>query len=160
MNMRTVNNPYDNHHTTLVDKLIGTAYDVVRYVAFNMEKLIYVADNMEAIHTAATGQAIPQPLEIINYTTGTYALVPRVADCFKHVRLANTLSINCSDPLGVIPIGSWYQFKNTGTGGVVLIGSMFNLPDSTAPQIRAKGEARLLKVGTNVWDVVGDMVIA
>lgn len=159
MNMRTVNDPYSNP-TTLVDKMIGTAYDVVRYVANNMEKLLYVADNMEAIHTAATGQAIPKPVVIVSFNSATYSLIPRLDDAYKHVRLSNTSSVSCADATDLIPIGSWFQLKNTGSNSVLLTGATFNLPLSATPVIRGQGEVRLLKVGSNAWDVIGDLVTA
>lgn len=159
MNMRTCNDPYANP-TTLVDKMIGTAYDVVRYVAMNMEKLLYIADNMEAIHTAASGQAVPKPVEIVSFNSATYSFVPRIEDAYKHVRLTNTTTVSCADATDLIPIGSWFQLKNTGASSILLNGATFNLPLSTTPVIRGQGEVRLLKVGSNVWDVIGDLVTA
>lgn len=54
-NMRNVNDPYEcRTHNTLVDKLIGNAFDVVRYVAMNMKEILYVAVNMENIYIVAT----------------------------------------------------------------------------------------------------------
>ena len=38
---------------TLVDKLLGAAYGNVKKVADNLMKVLYVADNMQSIHTAA-----------------------------------------------------------------------------------------------------------
>lgn len=160
MNMRTCNQPYGNDGATLVDKMIGTAYEVVRYVASNMEKLLYVADNMEAIHIAATGQAVPKPMEIVSFVGSSYGLIAREADRYKHVRLTNTGTINCTDTTDALVIGSWYEFKNTGTTSVLLTGATFNVPQSATPVIRPQGEARLLKVGTNSWDVIGDLVTA
>lgn len=160
MNMRTCTQPYGNNETTLVDKMIGTAYEVVRYVASNMDKLLYVADNMEAIHTAATGQAVPKPMEIVSYNGASYSLISRVDDRYKHVRLTNTGTVSCTDSTDAIPIGSWYQLKNTNVTSVLLTGATLNLPSSTTPVIRPKGEIRLLKVGINSWDVIGDLVTA
>lgn len=160
MNMRTCNDPCGNNPTTLVDKMIGTAYDVVRYVAANMEKLLYIADNMEAIHNAAGGNAVPQPMVVISYSGSSYSLVPRADDRYKHVRLTSTTTVTCTDATGVLPVGSWYQLKNTGTTSVLLTGATLNIPQSTTPVIRPQGEVRLLKVGTNMWDVIGDLVPA
>lgn len=59
MNMRTVHDrgagnvcdPYDDRgHTGLVDKMIGSAYDVVKFVARNLSVIRYVASNMETIY--------------------------------------------------------------------------------------------------------------
>lgn len=151
---------YGNNETGLVDRVIGNAYEVVRYVASNMEKLLYIADNMEAIHTAATGQAVPKPMEVVSYVGSSYALLPRADDRYKHVRLNNTGTVSCTDALDSLPIGSWYQLKNTGLVSVLITGATLNLPQSTTPVIRPQGEVRLLKVGVNAWDVIGDLVTA
>jgi hypothetical protein len=160
MNMRTVFSPCGQNNTTLVDKMIGNAYEVVRYVAENMEKLLYIVDNMEAIHTAAGGQPILQPMLIVNVNMASYSLVPRADDRYKHVRLTNTTSINFTDATNVLPIGSWYQFKNTANASILLQGTQvtFNIPQSTTLTIRPYGECRVLKVNANEWDVIGDLV--
>lgn len=63
MNMRTVHDsrpgnvcdPYDGRgHTGLIDKMIGNAYDVVKYVARHLDVIRYVATNMENIYVVAT----------------------------------------------------------------------------------------------------------
>lgn len=63
MNMRTVHDsrpgnvcdPYDGRgHTGLIDKMIGNAFDVVRYVAEHLNVIRYVAANMEDIYQVAT----------------------------------------------------------------------------------------------------------
>lgn len=64
MNMRTVHDPrngvgdpysdYPNGHASLVDKMIGNAYEVVRYVAKHLDMIRYVGSNMENIHEIAT----------------------------------------------------------------------------------------------------------
>ena len=159
MNMRTCNDPYSTN-AGLVDKMLGTAYDVVKYVATNMEKLLYVADNMEAVYATATGGTIEKPMVIVPFVGTNYQLVARADDRYKHVRLANTVSVSCHDTTDVLPIGSWFQLKNTGDSSILLQGTTFNLPMSTSPVIRGRGEVRLLKVGINSWDVIGDLVTA
>jgi hypothetical protein len=44
------------HLTPLVDKMIGTAFPTVKYVADNLPAILYVADNMEAIVRLAQAQ--------------------------------------------------------------------------------------------------------
>lgn len=48
--------PYDNRggHTPLIDKMLGSAYDVVKYVARHLDAIRFVALNMETIHEVAT----------------------------------------------------------------------------------------------------------
>lgn len=52
MGMRTANDPYGCHNT-LVDKTFGRAYHVVRTVYDHLGKLIYIVQNMEAIHNVS-----------------------------------------------------------------------------------------------------------
>lgn len=49
--------PNAPHLTPLVDKMIGTAFPTVKFVAENMDAIRYVVDNMEAIVTLAKSQA-------------------------------------------------------------------------------------------------------
>lgn len=48
--------PYDNRggHTPLIDKMLGSAYDVVKYVARHLDAIRFVALNMETINEVAT----------------------------------------------------------------------------------------------------------
>lgn len=52
--MRTPHNPYGGVNP-LIDKMIGNAYDVVKYVASHLKAIRYVAENMETIHDAVHG---------------------------------------------------------------------------------------------------------
>lgn len=46
---RSSHNPYGSN-ALLVDKLIGTAYDTVKYVAMHLRLIQYVSDNMDKIY--------------------------------------------------------------------------------------------------------------
>ena len=61
--MRTVNDPYGGHNP-LIDKMIGNAYPIVRYVSCYLKEIRYVAENMESIHANATGTLRSQVLLI------------------------------------------------------------------------------------------------
>lgn len=52
--MITPNNPYGGVNP-LIDKMIGNAYDVVKYVASHLKAIRYVAENMEKIHQVVHG---------------------------------------------------------------------------------------------------------
>lgn len=52
--MRTPHNPYGGVNP-LIDKMIGNAYDVVKYVARHLKAIRYVAENMERIYDAVHG---------------------------------------------------------------------------------------------------------
>ena len=55
--MRTVNNPYGGVNP-LIDKMIGNAYDIVKYVARYLKEIRYVAENMENVYIAANGNRV------------------------------------------------------------------------------------------------------
>ena len=156
MNMRTVFDPCGSQDS-LVDKRIGTAFDTVQQVALNLSMLQYIVDNMEAIYSAATHEPILSPVPVVSFTTASYVAADRLDDRYRHVRLSNTMSVSTLDADGLIEIGSWYQFKNTKTTAISLIGGTFNLPLGTKASLRAKGEMRILKVSATEWDVVGYM---
>lgn len=52
--MRTPHNPYGGVNP-LIDKMIGNAYDVVKYVASHLKAIRYVAENMGQIYDAVHG---------------------------------------------------------------------------------------------------------
>jgi hypothetical protein len=156
MNMRTVFNSCGSQDS-LVDKRIGTAFDTVQQVALNLGMLQYIVDNMEAIYSAATHEPILSPVPIVSFIAASYVAADHLNDRYRHVRLNNTISVSVLDTYGLIEVGSWYQFKNTKTTAISLLGGTFNLPLGTKSSLRAKGEMRILKVSATEWDVVGDM---
>lgn len=52
--MRNSMNPYGGVNP-LIDKMIGNAYDIVKYVAKYLKEIRYVAENMEYVYVAANG---------------------------------------------------------------------------------------------------------
>ena len=52
--MRQTMHPYGGVNP-LIDKMIGNAYDIVKYVAKYLREIRYVAENMEYVYTAANG---------------------------------------------------------------------------------------------------------
>lgn len=55
--MRPVNDPYGGVNP-LIDKMIGNAYDIVKYVARYLKEIRYVAENMEHVFIAANGNRV------------------------------------------------------------------------------------------------------
>ena len=51
-NQRNANDPYGGN-VVLVDKMIGTAYDVVRLVALHIKQIKHVSDQLEAVTITA-----------------------------------------------------------------------------------------------------------
>lgn len=52
--MRPINDPYGGVNP-LIDKMIGNAYSIVKYVALNLKEICYLAENMQLIHDVAHG---------------------------------------------------------------------------------------------------------
>lgn len=52
--MNNTLNPYGGVNP-LIDKMIGNAYDIVKYVAKYLREIRYVAENMKYVFTAANG---------------------------------------------------------------------------------------------------------
>lgn len=52
--MRPVHDPYGGVNP-LIDKMIGNAYDIVKYVARYLKEIRYVAENMQTVYNAAHG---------------------------------------------------------------------------------------------------------
>ena len=52
MGIRPTNDPYGGVNP-LIDKMIGNAYDIVKYVARYLKEIRYVAENMEQVYQAA-----------------------------------------------------------------------------------------------------------
>lgn len=75
MGMRTVNDPCSSR-APLVDKLIGNAYEIVKYVAMNLTTIRYVAENMELVHQVGTNL---KQTAVLNGTTGIAGATVSVA---------------------------------------------------------------------------------
>ena len=73
--MRPVNDPYGGVNP-LIDKMIGNAYNIVRYVAYHLKEIRYVAENMEDIHAVATGTVRSQALVTAVATNSTSLPLP------------------------------------------------------------------------------------
>ena len=52
MGIRPTNDPYGGVNP-LIDKMIGNAYDIVKYVARYLKEIRYVAENMDKVYEAA-----------------------------------------------------------------------------------------------------------
>lgn len=55
--MRNAMNPYGGVNP-LIDKMIGNAYDIVKYVAKYLKEIRYVAENMQYVYAAANGNKV------------------------------------------------------------------------------------------------------
>lgn len=83
MGMRPTNDPFGGH-TPLVDKLIGNAYDHVRFVAVNMPAIKHVSANLEAVYNVhANMDAVKNTAELL---TTISVLQAQVADLQARVQ--------------------------------------------------------------------------
>ena len=55
--MRPCHNPYGGVNP-LIDKMIGNAYDIVKYVASYLKEIRYLAENMSTIYDVAHGYRV------------------------------------------------------------------------------------------------------
>ncbi len=57
LTMRPCHNPYGGVNP-LIDKMIGNAYDIVKYVARHLKEIRYLAENMSTIYDVAHGYRV------------------------------------------------------------------------------------------------------
>lgn len=98
--MFSANNPYGGVNP-LIDKMIGNAYDIVKYVARYLKEIRYCAENMQSIYTAANGNK--------------YVLEAVAADTLLEIALPEELDISTITGITAIAIG--------GDGSIYLPGS-------------------------------------
>lgn len=55
--MQNPMNPYGGVNP-LIDKMIGNAYDIIKYVARYLREIRYVAENMQTVYLAANGNRV------------------------------------------------------------------------------------------------------
>lgn len=105
MAMRAVHDPLGGG-AILVDKMIGSAFDVVREVQLNLDAVKYLATNMRAVTKAAELQAItfPERVVMVSGTTGALGSVVEL-DIPMEVTAAN---IRQSSPMIVTSTGDVY----------------------------------------------------
>lgn len=68
-------NPYGGVNP-LIDKMIGNAYDIVKYVARYLKEIRYVAENMESVYNAANGTSIGLTVPGDGVTTALSVALP------------------------------------------------------------------------------------
>ena len=107
-------NPYGGVNP-LIDKMIGNAYDIVKYVAKYLREIRYVAENMEYVYTAANGNA-----RRLNATAaGNTLLVPIPVDLDMTLLQAVTVMAVVNDTTYYFPAPDTFAF-NVVTGNVAI----------------------------------------
>lgn len=108
-------NPYGGV-SPLIDKMIGNAYDIVKYVAKYLKEIRYVAENMQYVYTAANGSRIRMA------ATGTGAaqlVVPLPVD-FPYDSIEALDVIAVYDGTQITPAGSTTFSYGIAGGNVVI----------------------------------------
>lgn len=93
---------YDQDADAIVDKLIGNAYQVVKYVALNLPKLKLISDNM--IPVIAVGENIPAIVGINANLPALLALeeqLPFLVDLSESLPALNNLAANLAAVINV-----------------------------------------------------------
>jgi hypothetical protein len=114
----------------------------------------------EALATGGGGGATE--LTIVN-KTASYSLTTAEAGAYvrMNVASANNLTVP-TDASQAIPVGAVIQVRQVGAGQTTLVaasGVTINTPETL--KLRAQGSsASLVKVGTNEWDLTGDLELA
>jgi hypothetical protein len=114
----------------------------------------------EALATGGGGGATE--LTIVN-KTASYSLTTAEAGAYVRMNVASannlTVPTNASQ---AIPVGAVIQVRQVGAGQTTLVaasGVTINTPETL--KLRAQGSsASLVKVGTNEWDLTGDLELA
>lgn len=99
----------------------------------------------------------------INTQTASYTLV--LTDNGKYVRMNSGSALNLTVPPNAsvaFPTGSQIVIRNTGAGQVAVVaGAAVTINTSQTLLLRAQhSSATLVKVGTNEWDLAGDLEAA
>lgn len=89
--MRTPFNPYGGVNP-LIDKMIGNAYDIVKYVARYLKEIRYVAENMEHVYDAVHGYRHHVEAWSQGYTTLTFQMPNSVS--IESVTSIESVAIN------------------------------------------------------------------
>ena len=89
--MRTPFNPYGGVNP-LIDKMIGNAYDIVKYVARYLKEIRYVAENMEHIFIAANGNRVMLTAEG-NGSASLSATIPDSVE-FSNIQSVSVIAIS------------------------------------------------------------------
>lgn len=146
-----IRNPFDkgnwdvNNPTTLVDKMIGSAYDVVKYVACHMRYIEYVAKNMRDIYDVATegrrSKLIKGTLGALGSTT-TINLTPLVQDQIQSMHL-NLIGAD----------GTLYEPNGLDLIATITAGVLTIVLDPDAPAVYANAKVNVTVFYDAEWGV-------
>lgn len=116
-------NPYGGVNP-LIDKVIGNAYEIVKYVAKYLREIRYVAENMQYVYAAANGNAH----RATAVAAGLSLSIPIPADVDMTVLQAVTVMAVVSDSVFYFPGVDTFNFGISGGNVVISI-------DNTVPAL-------------------------
>ena len=107
--MRPVHDPYGGVNP-LIDKMIGNAYDVVKYVARYLKEIRYIAENMGTVYSAVHGSKI------------FFSGVPEMGDSDIQFQLDEDVNLGNIENISVIAVATngnmYFPDPNTFNFGV------------------------------------------
>lgn len=120
-------NPFNPHGgvNPLIDKMIGNAYDIVKYVAKYLREIRYVAENMQYVYAAANGNRTQLAITGDGVSTSLQAVI---ANNYDYDTLISATVV------AVLPSGMMYfpaenTFNFGITPGFVVISIAPDVPD-------------------------------
>lgn len=107
-------NPYGGVNP-LIDKMIGNAYEIVKYVAKYLREIRYVAENMQYVYAAANGNA----RRLTTIAAGSSLSIPVPVDLNMTLLQAVTVMAVVDDDTYYFPGVDTFNFGISG-GNVVI----------------------------------------
>ena len=113
--MRNSMNPYGGVNP-LIDKMIGNAYDIVKYVAKYLKEIRYLAENMQYVYAAANGNRVVFSLD----GDGTASLtipVPLAGQDYSSIAAVSVIAVGLSGAV-YTPASGTFNYGLTPTFNV------------------------------------------
>lgn len=110
-------NPYGGVNP-LIDKMIGNAYDIVKYVARYLKEIRYVAENMETVYIAANGNRTMAFITGDGVTNPLMAPLPSAVASTENIRTIDVAAHYNGDTI-TMPGPDTFEFSVSG-GNVVI----------------------------------------
>ena len=115
--MRNAMNPYGGTGP-LIDKMIGNAYDIVKYVAKYLKEIRYLAENMQYVYAAANGNRVVFSLEG-NGTTSLTIPVPLKGQDYDSMAAVSVIAVGASGAI-YTPGSGTFNYGLTAAYNVVV----------------------------------------
>lgn len=124
--MRNAFNPYGGVNP-LIDKMIGNAYDIVKYVAKYLKEIRYVAENMQYVYAAANGSKTYLPPHINDGGGLTFNIAAPVGYDYSSLRSVDVIAL-ANDGKVYFPGENTFTFLIDFFTGQVVVTTEAGLP--------------------------------